>query len=156
MKLKIFFFLASTVLLSSCSPAYFLYVQNNTNHPIEVFVELKNDKYRKVLEKRGLPKYKSTTSVSNLESSSHRYFKNNFYAKEDYNFTSDYNYHFTLESNLLVNVDPNNSLSIFPFKKVYYLQNGKKCTIVPEKEYDDCNFIKTTAPKLVDLIEVED
>ena len=149
MKSKLLIVLAAAVLLSSCSPAYFLYVQNNTNHPIEVFVELKNDQYRKVLEKRGLPKYKSTRSVCNLESSSHRYFKNNFYAKEDYNFTSDFDYHFTLEPNLLVNIDPNNSLTIFPFKKVYYIQNGKKCTIVPEKEYDDCNFKKTTALKIV-------
>ena len=156
MKTRLFIFLLLTFLLTSCSPAYFLHVQNNTNHPIEVFVELKNDKYRKLLEKRGLNKYKSTTSVTNLASGSPRYFKNNFHSNEKYNFTSEVNYHFNLEPNLLVNIDPNNSLSIYPFKNVYYIQNGKKCSIVPEKEYDDCNFKTTNAPKLVDLIEIED
>ena len=44
-----------SISLISCSPLYTLFVQNNSEKPIEVYVELKNEKYtrsfKKVFEK---------------------------------------------------------------------------------------------------------
>lgn len=78
----------------------------------------------------------------------------NQYSQGKYNFTSDFEYHFSLEPNLLVNIVPNNSMKIYPFEKIYYLQNGKKCYIVPKSENQDCNLKSSQQPKLVELVEV--
>ena len=131
--------------MNSCSPLYTLNVQNNTEKAVDIYVELNtitnNDKSRKLFEKRVMYKYGSLENIAKLPLDSL-----NFYNQKDktiqkkYTFTSDLNYNFQLESNLITNIDPNNSISIYPFEKVYYFQKNKKCFIVPMNIDKDCSM----------------
>jgi len=166
---KSFLILISLFLLNSCSPLYSLYVQNNSQNPIEIFVELKDWKYnknfKKEFEKRKLYYYKSNANAKIYEETliDWKFLQANKVSEKKYNFTSDFEYHFTIEPNLLTNIDPNNSLSIYPFKEIYYIQNGKKCFIAP-KEKINCSvnvnhqeILKKNnrAKWLIDFIEIE-
>ena len=132
-------------LLKSCSPLYTLNVQNNSDKPVDIYVELNNiqnnEKSRKVLEKRLMYKYVRMENIEQFPLDSLRfYYKKNQTIQKKYNFSSNLKYNFTLESNLMTNIDPNNSISIYPFEKVYYIQNNKKCFIFPVEKNEDCSM----------------
>ena len=163
--MKVFLFvLISSILLNSCSPLYTLFIQNNTQNPVEIYVELKdwkhNEKVRKVFEKREMYKYKKSDNFSELSFDSLKhYLQTNIISHKKYNFTSDLKYNFTLEPNLSTNIDPNNGLKIYPFESVYYIQNGNKCYVIPEKQNKDCNFKinqnQKNPKRIFHIIEVE-
>ena len=146
-----------TFFINSCSPAYSLFVQNKSNENVKIFVELNNSKSKKYLEKYDLRKYLAVSNPKKLSSDSLRYYlRANLISNEKYIFTTDKNYELTLEPNILVNIEPNNSLEIYPFKKVYYIINDNKCFIIPQiNNQENCNFIITREPKLVDLVEIK-
>ncbi|SEF65550.1 hypothetical protein SAMN05421847_0555 [Halpernia humi] len=167
MKLKIIFFFAIFILLNSCSPLYTLFVQNNSAESVEIYVELKNEKfaqkYRTIFEKREMYFFKKVDNAEKFNIDSTRfYFPLNKISNKKYTFTSNLDYNFKLEPNSLTDIDPNNSIEIFPFDKVYYLKNGKKCFIIPKSE--NCNYkiiSKETFTKnknvkrIADFIEIE-
>lgn len=145
MKSSFLIFLVFIFILNSCSPLYTLNVQNNTEKSVDIYVELNtiknNDKSRRMLEKRVMYKYGSLENIEKLPLDSLNFYsKNNKIVQKEYNFTSDLKYNFELESNLITNIDPNNSISIYPFEKVYYIQNDKKCFIVPMNKDKDCSM----------------
>ncbi len=158
-----------SISLISCSPLYTLFVQNYSEKPIEVYVELKNEKYtrsfKKVFEKSKIHNYKKSKNIDEFDIDSIRhYLQANRFSEKKYNFTSDLNYNFTLEPELITIIDPSNSISIYPFEKIYYVQDGKKCFIVPEALNQECNYktIKkeklkkdNSAKKYADFIEIE-
>lgn len=171
MKKLVFLFLFS-IFFTSCSPLYSLYIENKTQKPIEVFVELKNEKFtknvRSTLEKReDLYFYKNDGSfANNAFGKNHRDFlKRNQLAEKKYNFSSDLKYSIVLQSGQFTNIDPNNSISIYPFERVYYVQDGKMCVIDASAERKSCNYQvvkqeklnnKQKATEIKELIEVED
>lgn len=145
MKSKLFIFLVFFFFLRSCTPLYTLNVQNNSEKSVIIYVELKtiknNEKSRKVLEKRLMYNYGRLENIEKLPLDSLNFYnQKNQTVQKKYSFTSDLNYNFELESNLITNIDPNNSISIYPFEKVYYFQNGKKCFIVPINKDKDCSL----------------
>ena len=170
MKSRLFVLIVFNFMLKSCSPLYTLNIQNNSKKSVDIYVELNtiknNEKSRKVLEKRVMYKYKRMENFERFPLDSFRYFKQeNQVIQKKYNFTSDLNYNFELEPNLLTNIDPNNSISIYPFEKVYYIQNNKKCFIVPINKDKNCSinvhhmekFKKNKSIKIIaDFIEIED
>ncbi len=139
--------------LTSCSPLYTLFIQNNSDNPIKVYVELKNEKYtenfKKVIEKRNLYNFKASSNINEFEIDSIRYYlQANKFSEKKYDFKSKLNYNFTLDPRLLTVIDPNNSISIYPFEKIYYIQDGKKCFIIPETVNQECNYKTTKKEKL--------
>ncbi len=170
MKSRLFVLIVFNFMLKSCSPLYTLNIQNNSKKSVDIYVELNtiknNEKSRKVLEKRVMYKYKRMENFERFPLDSFRYFKQeNQVIQKKYNFTSDLDYNFELEPNLLTNIDPNNSISVYPFDKVYYIQNNKKCFIVPINKDKNCSinvhhmekFKKNKSIKIIaDFIEIED
>ncbi len=152
---------------TSCSPLYMVYVQNNTDEPVEIFVELKDEKftkkYRKELEKRHVFFYKKSDQIEQFSIDSLKIL-NNKISEKKYQFTSDLEYSFVLEPDLITNIDPNNSISIYPFQKIYFVKDNEKCSVVPKNTNHNCNFKITSKQKLkkdktpkmfVDYIEIQ-
>lgn len=144
---KTYSFLYLIILLSlfSCSPLYVLFVENKTEKPIDIFVELKNlehnKKYRKIFEKREMYFYEKKKNYQEFPIDSIKnYYKMSETIPKKYRFTSDLQYNFTINPNLLTNIDPNNGISIYPFENVYFFENGKKCFIVPLNKNDSCSI----------------
>lgn len=134
------------ILLNSCSPLSTLVIQNNTDKPVEVYVELKDKNYtkkaREIFENRDVYNFKSIDDFDKIisEKPFRYYLQANKVSGKKYVFTSNLDYNFRLESNSLSIVDPSNSISIYPFKKVYYIKNDKKCFVIPKSDNIDCNF----------------
>lgn len=150
---KLFILFVLSISLVSCSPLYTLFVQNNSDKPVEVYVELKNEKYnqsfKNVIEKRSVYNYKRVENISQFDIDSIRYYLlANRFSEKKLNFTSPLNYNFILESKLSTIVDPSNSISIYPFEKVYYVQDDHKCFIVPERINKDCSYKISNKQKL--------
>ncbi len=150
---KVLFVLISSTFLISCSPLYILAVQNNSEKPIELYVELKNEKYtqdsKRTFEKREVFNYKGIENADKFSIDSlGLYLKTNRISSKKYNFTSKFNYNFRLDSQLITTIDPSNSISIYPFEKIYYVQDDKKCFIVPKIDNQECNFKTTHKQKL--------
>ncbi|MGV8915435.1 MAG: hypothetical protein ACOH1X_08295 [Kaistella sp.] len=156
MKVKLSFLFGFVLMVSSCSPASILFLQNNSDEPVEIYVELNTDRYRKVMVKESNQQYRGTNNPSNISKKSFiKYAKENYISEDKFMFTSDFNYNFTLKPNRLVNIQPNNSLSIYPFEKIYYVQQGKKCHIVPEMIEQGCTYTINSFPKLRELLQIE-
>lgn len=147
MKTTILKILAFSGLIVSCTPAHTLFVKNNTDERIEVFVELKD----KFLAK-DLLICKELVPDEKLD---HKPFAE--YNKEGKCYSQKImaidkmSYKFNLPVNYTANIAPNNSL--YPFQKIYYFVDDKKCFINIENGAE-CKQRVNKLPSLVSITEI--
>lgn len=142
--LKAFFLLG---LINSCSPAHVLFVKNNSGKEKEIFVELKQKN-----PSQELLFCKELISDEKLEYKAFmKYYKEGKCYPEKINRINNKTYKFILPSNYTVNIVPNNS--IYPFEKIYYLTDNKKCFISEAKSID-CEQKISEQPSLVHIVEI--
>lgn len=142
--LKVFFLLG---LINSCSPAHVLFVKNNSNEEKEIIVELKQKN-----SSQELLFCKELVSDEQLEHKAFvKYYKEGKCYHEKINVISKDSYKFILPVNYTVNIVPNNS--IYPFEKIYYIADNKKCFINEAKSFG-CEQKIGERPRLVNIVEI--
>lgn len=145
--LKFLFGIFFSVFIISCSPAHVLFVKNNTDKEKEIFVELIENKFpKKILF------CKEQVSNENLSHKAFpKYYKEEKCYHERINVIGEKVYKINLPANYTVNIAPNNS--IYPYQKIYYLLDDKKCLINDSKS-NDCEQNFSRQPKLVSITEI--
>lgn len=142
--LKGFFLLG---LINSCSPAHVLFVKNNSGGEKEIVVELKQKNPSKELLF-----CKELVSDEKLEHKAFvNYYKEGKCYHEKINQITPNSYKFKLPVNYTVNIVPNNS--IYPFEKIYYIIDNKKC-FINEGNSADCKQKISEQPRLVKIFEI--
>ncbi|MFY1045558.1 hypothetical protein [Chryseobacterium sp. GP-SGM7] len=145
--LKVFSVVFFCVFIFSCSPAHTLFVKNNTNSEKEIFVELIENKFpERILL------CKELVSDENLSYENFpKYYKNGKCFHENINIVDNKIYKIKIPAKYTVNITPNNS--IYPYQKIYYLVNGKKC-FINDINSESCVQKISQQPKLVSITEI--
>lgn len=131
----------------SCSPAYVLFVKNNTDQEKEIFVELSENKFPK-----NILFCKELVKDENLEHKAfQKYYKEGKCFHKPIKRIDDKIYKINLPAKYTVNIAPNNS--IYPFQKISYSADGKKC-LISNLESKDCEQKLSQQPKLVFITEI--
>ncbi|REC41566.1 hypothetical protein [Chryseobacterium sp. 5_R23647] len=131
----------------SCSPAHVLFVKNNTDQEKEIFVELVGNKFPK-----SILFCKELVSDENLEHNAFpKYYKERKCFQMPINRIDDKSYKINLPAKYTVNIAPNNS--IYPFQKISYSADGKKC-LISNLESKDCEQKLNKQTKLVFITEI--
>ncbi|MBM7420969.1 MULTISPECIES: hypothetical protein [Chryseobacterium] len=131
----------------SCSPAHVLFVKNNTDQEKEIFVELNGNKLPK-----SILLCKELVNDENLEHKVFpKYYKEGKCFHKPINRIDDKIYKINLPAKYTVNIAPNNS--IYPFQKISYSADGKKC-LISNLESKDCEQKLSQQPKLVFITEI--
>ena len=131
----------------SCSPAHILFVKNNTDQEKEIFVELIESKFPK-----NILFCKELVNDESLEHKAFpKYYKQGKCFQESVNKINDKIYKINLPAKYTVNITPNNS--IYPFQKISYSLDDKKC-LISNLESKDCEQKLSQQPKLVFITEI--
>lgn len=149
MKINILKILGFSSLIISCAPAHTLFVKNNTKQRIEVFVELKE---KTSYQNQDVLICKELVPDEKLDTKPFvEYSKEGKCYPQKVNAVSKKSYKFILPVNYTVNIIPNSS--VYPFEKIYYFVEDKKCFINIENTAE-CKQRINKLPSLVNITEI--
>lgn len=145
--LKVFSTIFFCITIISCTPAHVLFVKNNTDSEKEIFVELLENKFpERILL------CKELVSDKNLSHENFpKYYKQGKCFHENINVVDNKIYKIKIPAKFTVNIAPNNS--VYPYQKIYYSANGKKC-FINDINSESCEQKISQKPKLFHITEI--